>query len=128
MASGGAKNIGLAVVAIAAIGGAVYLLSQSMGGGGTVDQNENIYFVKVGTETSANPVGVTMTMSQYKSRIQNRNPIVIDGSDDVLRAGMCPNGHYYPLGGHADQPEFCTAEGCGIRVQDYDLHGNPQGN
>ncbi len=128
MASGGAKNIVLIVIAVGAIAGAAYLLSQSMGGGGTIDQNERVYFVKVGTETSASPVGVTMTMSEYQSRIKNRSPILIDGSDDVLRAGKCPDGHFYPLGGHADQPEFCTAEGCGIRVQDYDLHGNPQGN
>lgn len=127
MASGGAKNIGLIIIAVAAIGGAAYLLSQSMGGGGTINQNEKIYFVKMGTETTANPVGITMTMSDYNSRLRNRNPILIDGSDDVSRAGVCPNGHFYPLGGHGDQPEFCTSEGCGVRVQDYDLHGNLKG-
>ena len=127
MASGGAKNIGLAVVAVAAIGGAVYLLSQSMGGGGTVNTNEKVYFVVNGTETSDNPTGTTMTLADYNSHMRNRKPIIIDGSDDVSRAGLCPNGHYYPLGGHLEQPESCPAAGCGIDLGPYDLHGNRSG-
>lgn len=127
MASGGAKNIVLTVIAVGAIGGAVYLLSQSMGSGGTVDKNEKVYFVLNGTETSDNPKGREMSLSQYNSMVANRQQILIDGGDDVSRAGKCPNGHYYPLGGHLDQPEVCPAAGCGIRVQEYDLHGNKLG-
>ena len=121
MASGGGKNIVLIVIAVGAIAGAAYLLSQSMSGGGTIDKSENIYFVKNDTVDDPEPVGVTMTMSEYNSRIKSRKPIVIDGSDEVTRAGLCPEGKYYPLGGHADQPELCP---CGNSLDGVDLHGN----
>ena len=124
MASGGGKNIVLIVIAVGAIAGAAYLLSQSMSGGGTVNQNEKVYFVKMDTAESDNPVGITMTLSEYQSRIRNRNPIIIDGSDDVVRAGLCPEGKYYPLGGHLDQPETCP---CGNSLDGIDLHGNQIG-
>ncbi|MEL6498595.1 MAG: hypothetical protein AAF937_10710 [Planctomycetota bacterium] len=122
MASGGGKNIVLIVIAVGAIGGAAYLLSQSMGGGGTVDRNENVYFIKMDTQDSANPVGVTMKRSEYQSRIKNRRPILIDGSAEVIPAGLCPEGKYYPLGGHGEKPEVCA---CGNSLANYDVHGKP---
>lgn len=121
MASGGAKNIGLIVIAVVAIGGAAYLLSQSMSGGGTVDLNEKIYFVKNDTINDEQPVGITMTMREYNSRIKNRNPIEIDGSLEVTRAGKCPEGKFYPLDGHAAPPPTCP---CGNSLEGVDLHGN----
>lgn len=122
-----AKNVGLVAVSLVAIGVSVARLSQPLSGTGSIDPNMNMYFVKLGTETSTSPVGVTMTWAAFQSRIGDREPIIIDGSDRISRAGVCPAGHFYPLDGHGGQPEVCTAEGCSIPVNQYDLHGNPRG-
>ncbi len=121
-----AKRVGLVVLSVAAVGVAVYRLSQPWGGLGTIDPNMNVHFVLLGTETSDTPLGVTMTLSKYHAHKRNRQPIIIDGSDSVSRAGLCPAGHYYPLGGHLDQPAVCTVASCDIPVRDYDLDGNPK--
>ncbi|MEO1716686.1 MAG: hypothetical protein AAFR76_06200 [Planctomycetota bacterium] len=122
MASGGAKNTVLIVIAVGAIGGAAYLLSQSMGSDGTVDRNENVHFVKMDSDGSS---GLTMTLGEYQSRIDSRKPIIIDGSDEVVRAGICPEGKYYPLGGHGEMPATCP---CGNSLENFDVHGNPSGS
>ncbi len=124
MASGGAKNIGLIVIAVAAIGGAAYLLTQSMGGGGSIDTSERVYFVLDSSVGSENPVGITMSMGEFNSRIRNRNPIKIDGSTEVSRAGICPEGKYYPLQGHLAMPATCP---CGNSLEGYNLHGQSVG-
>ena len=91
-----ARNIGLVVLSVAAIGTAVYRLSQPWGGVGTVDPNMNVHFVLLGTEASDSPAGVTMTLADYYGHMRNRQPIIIDGADSVSRAGDCPKGHDYP--------------------------------
>ncbi|MGP1272394.1 MAG: hypothetical protein ACTS22_03595 [Phycisphaerales bacterium] len=125
MASGGAKNVVLTVIAIGAIGAAIYLIVSSMGSGGSKQEQNLIHFVDEGSLDSGDPAGVTLTVSEFRT-MQGRgtNVVASNGSTEIVPAGLCPNGHYYPLGGHGAQPPACPT--CSVDLAGYDANGDPK--
>ncbi|MEO1584739.1 MAG: hypothetical protein AAFR96_09235 [Planctomycetota bacterium] len=117
------KNIVLIVIAVAAIGGAIYGISQAGGSGGTVDTNQMKYFTLASAVGPNNTTGVEMTLAEFQKRVRNGPKIEINGvTEDVIEAGKCPQGFYYGLEGHGGMPAVC---GCGDSLAGFDRHGNP---
>lgn len=125
MASGGAKNVVLTVIAIGAIGAAIYLILNRPSAGGSEQDQLLQHYVDESSLDSGNPAGISLTVAEFKSMARSGTQIVAsNGSTEVVPAGLCPNGHYYMLIGHGEQPEECQT--CNVKLADYDLNGNPK--
>jgi hypothetical protein len=122
MASGGAKNIILIIIAIGAIGGAVYLITQSTGGATTPQDEQMRHFVDPSTIGSGDPAGVSMTLGEFKDNQRAGTVKASNGeAENLVAAGKCPNGHYYALEGHGSMPASCST--CKVDLADYDQNG-----
>lgn len=125
MASGGAKNIILIIIAIGAIGGAVYLITQQTGGATTPQDEQMRHLVDPSTIGSGNPAGVSMTLGEFRSRQSAGTIKASNGeAENLVAAGLCPNGHYYALEGHGSMPAECAT--CKVKLDGYDQNGKPK--
>lgn len=126
MASGGAKNVVLTVISVAAIGAAIYLIVTSLNSGGSAQDEVMQHFVDEASLNTDNPAGVSMTVSEFKAMARARtSPVASNGSTDLVPAGICPtDGKYYALVGHGETPPNCPH--CDKDLSGYDVHGNPR--
>ncbi len=124
MAKGGGKNAVLLIIAVAAIGGAIY--------GITSMKNENpqndqwIYYLDPESVNSDPQVTAKLKVSQLKDYADK--PLVDDpaADDRLVKAGVCGAcGKYYPLIGHGEKPAACPV--CKADLANYDKEGNALG-
>lgn len=113
MAKGGGKNAILLIIAVAAIGGAIYGIS-TMGGSNPQEQQMVHYMDPESVLNDPQDVA-SMTVEEFKKR---RNDVILSSAEADERrvsAGQCPNCEkFFPLVGHGEPPENCP-------VCDFDL-------
>lgn len=124
MAKGGGKNAVLLIIAVAAIGGAIYGISTM---GNEVAQNEQfVYFVDPQSLMSDPQVTAKVTVNELAAL--NGAKLVDDPAADerLVKAGVCPHcGKYFPLIGHGQVPDECPV--CKQSLEGYDKNGNRLG-
>ena len=121
MAKGGGKNVVLLIIAVAAIGGAIYGISTM---GNDVAQNEQyIYFLDPQSVNSDPQVTARVTVAEF-ANLGDRQLVSDPDADARLeKAGVCPHcGKYYLLIGHGEVPPECTS--CKASLSGYDKNGN----
>ncbi|HED54279.1 MAG TPA: hypothetical protein ENJ00_08775 [Phycisphaerales bacterium] len=123
MASNNTKNAVLVIIAIAALGGAVYGIMTSMKGNENPQDQQIRHFVDPESVMSDNQIGITLTNAEFKAK--RNQQLVSDPEADarLVPAGKCPHGdHYYPLIGHGEMPPTCPV--CKNSLEGYDKDGN----
>lgn len=117
---GGGKNAILLIIAVAAIGGAVYLL-MNMGVENPQDQMMVHYMDPESVMDDPQDVA-SMTQEEFAKR---RNDVILssaEADERRARAGQCPNCEkFFPLIGHGETPDKCP-------VCDYELAGDGGGH
>jgi len=123
MANSSTKNAVLIIIAIGALGGAIYGIMTSMKGNENPQDQQVRHFVDPESVMSDNQIGVTLTNAEFKAK--RNSQLVSDPEADarLVPAGVCPNGgHFYPLIGHGEMPATCPV--CGQDLTGYDKEGN----
>lgn len=116
MANSAGKNVILLVVAVAAIGGAIYLLT-TMKTENPQDQNV-VHFIDPESVLNDPQDVVTMTAGELKTR---RDDVLLSTPEADARrvyAGQCPScSKFFPLVGHGETPPNCPV--CNTDLSDY---------
>ena len=115
MAKGGGKNAILLIIAVAAIGGAIYGIS-TMGTSNPQDQ-QMVHYIDPESVLNDPQDVASMTVEEFKKR---RNDVILSSAEADERrvsAGQCPScSKFFALVGHGENPEKCP-------VCDFDLAG-----
>lgn len=121
--SGGGKNAILLIIAVAAIGGAIYGLMSMKNENPQYDQI--IYYID--PESVLNEPQVTASLKASQLKEYSGKQLVDDPAADerLVRAGIC--GHckkFVPLEGHGTMPANCPV--CKKSLKEFDQNGNPK--
>lgn len=121
--SGGGKNAILLIIAVAAIGGAIYSLMSMKTENPQMEQW--VYYID--PESVMNDPQTTFQVKVSELKNYAKKPMLDDpeANDRLTAAGICGNcKKWYPLIGHGDQPATCPV--CKHTLADYDKEGNPR--
>lgn len=124
MAKGGGKNAILLIIAVAAIGGAIYSLSTMKKENPQLDQW--IYFVDPQSIQSDTQITAKIKLSELKD--YQTKPLVSDpeAEERLVKAGVCGHcGKFFELVGHGEMPEKCAV--CKQSLEGFDMHGHKAG-
>jgi hypothetical protein len=106
MANSGGKNVILIIIAIGAIGGAVYFLT-SMGEENPQDE-QMVYFIDPESVLNDPQDVVALTTADFAKR---RNDVLLSSAEADDRrefAGQCPHcDKFFALIGHSENPDNC---------------------
>ncbi len=106
MAKGSGKNAVLLIIAVAAIGGAIYgIMSMKTE---NPQEDQWVYYIDPESVNSDPQVTAQLKISQIKDYMGKQ--LVDDPAADerLVKAGICPHcGKYFPLIGHGEKPDNC---------------------
>jgi len=124
MAKGGGKNAILLIIAVAAIGGAIYGIMSMKQENPQYDQM--VYWID--PESVMKDPQVTASHKASETLALQGKSLVDDpaAEERLVKAGVCGHcGKYYPLIGHGQMPENCPV--CKQSLAGFDTSGNRVG-